>query len=144
MANPLLIGHMIAAPNAPPYYPNHSSLNPTWRNTLTHLIVASPYGDAASQDLVDAVYTDITHNKTEALRQLSPNTGAYFNEGDSYEPEWQEAFWGDRYEKLRQVKSEIDPGNLLWCRRCVGSEALVETYNGRLCKVGVNEGHNEL
>jgi hypothetical protein len=135
---------MIAAPKAPDYYPTHSSLNAAWRNTLTHLIVVSPFGDTTSQDLIDAVYTDITQNKTEALRQLSPNTGAYFNEGDSYEPAWQEAFWGANYQELSEVKRQVDPGSVLWCRRCVGSEALVEMKDGRLCKVKPEEGHGEL
>jgi hypothetical protein len=135
---------MIAAPNAPSYYPTHISLNPAWRNALTHLIVISPFRDTTSQDLVDAVYADITHNKTEALRQLSPNTGAYFNEGDSYEPKWQDAFWGNKYERLREVKRKVDPGNVLWCRRCVGGEALVETKNGRLCQARAENGHDEL
>ncbi|KAI4950186.1 hypothetical protein J4E91_004842 [Alternaria rosae] len=142
-ANPVLIGHMIAAPNESAYYPLQSSLNPAWRNTLTHLIVVSPFGDTASQALINYVYLDITRSKTEALRQLSPDTGAYFNEADSYEPEWQQAFWGERYWMLREVKRQVDPKSVLWCRRCVGSEALVETEDGRLCEVNA-EGHDEL
>jgi len=134
---------MIGAPNEPAYYPLQSALNPAWRNTLTHLIVASPFGDNASQATINHVYSDITRRKTEALRQLSPDTGAYFNEGDSYEPEWQGAFWGERYWMLRGVKRRADPKNVLWCRRCVGSEALVETKDGRLCEVN-SDGHDEL
>lgn len=134
---------MIAAPNGSADYPLQSSLNPAWRNTLTHLIVVSPFGDTASQALINYVYLDITRSKTEALRQLSPDTGAYFNEADSYEPEWQQAFWGERYWMLRGVKTRVDPKNVIWCRRCVGSEALVETQDGRLCEVNA-EGHDEL
>ncbi|CAN9087777.1 unnamed protein product [Alternaria alternata] len=144
VANTLLIGHMIASPNEPLYYPTHSSLNAAWRETLTHLIVVSPFGDIASQKLVDAVYTDTTYNKTEALRRLSPNTGAYFNEGDIYEPEWQYAFWGGNYERLRKIKRKLDPRNLFWCRRCVGSEALAESKDGRLCQASARDGHDEL
>ncbi|KAL1801246.1 hypothetical protein ACET3X_001588 [Alternaria dauci] len=125
VANTLLIGHMIAAPDEPLYYPTHSSLNPAWRDTLTHLIVVSPFGDTASQNLIDAVYTDITYNKTEALRRLSPNTGAYFNEGDAYEPEWEDAFWGGNYERLRMIKRKFDPRNVLWCRNDFDMESKV-------------------
>ena len=124
---------MIASPNEPLYYPTHSSLNAAWRETLTHLIVVSPFGDIASQKLVDAVYTDTTYNKTEA-----------FNEGDVYEPEWQYAFWGGNYERLRKIKRKLDPRNLFWCRRCVGSEALAESKDGRLCQASARDGHDEL
>jgi hypothetical protein len=84
---------MIASPNPTTYYPSISSLNPAWRNTLTHLIVVSPFPDSTPRHLIIDVFADITHNKTAALRRFSPNTGAYFNEADSFEPDWQEAFW---------------------------------------------------
>lgn len=110
-------------------------MNPAWYKTLVHLVVVESWPDGMPQHLVDAVYEDITHVKTEALRRFSPRTGAYFNEADSYEPEWQEAFFGKHYKKLKAVKEKYDPGNLIWCRRCVGSEMLVEQVDGRLCEV---------
>jgi hypothetical protein len=119
-------------------------MNPAWRDTLTHLIVVSSFPDGSSQSLIDAVYRDITYNKTAALRKLSPDTGAYFNEADSYEVDWQKSFFGENYEKLRRLKENYDPENVLWCRRCVGSEKLVETKDGRLCTVKVGEERQEL
>lgn len=109
-------------------------MNPAWRNTLTHLVVVSSWPDGTAQSIIDSVYADITHNKTEALRQFSPDTGAYFNEGDSCEPEWQQAFFGENYAWLKRIKEKYDPRNVLWCWKCVGSEALVEQPDGRLCK----------
>lgn len=125
---------MIAHPEEPTYYPSAISMNPAWRDTLVHFIVVEGWPDGISQPLIDSVYRDITANKTEPLRKLSPETGAYFNECDSYEPEWQEAFFGKNYARLREIKEKFDPGNVLWCRRCVGSEALVEKEDGRLCR----------
>jgi hypothetical protein len=90
------------------------------------------------------VYADITHKKTAALRRLSPNTGASFNEADSFEPDWQEAFWGEGYERLLKVKQSVDSKGVLWCRRCVGSEAWEERADGRLYRVRGGEGHEEL
>lgn len=144
MSNPILIGHMIASPSLPSYFPTRMYLNPAWRHTLTHLIVVSPFSDDTPQQLIDAVYTDITHSKTQALRRLDPETGAYFSEADSYEPEWQQAFWGESYEDLRLLKRGIDPQSLLWCRRCVGSEELVEMADGRLCRTWMRREHDEL
>lgn len=133
VTNPYFIGHMIAHPDTPTYYPDVISMNPAWRNTIAHLIVVEGWQDGMPQSIIDAVYDDITYNKTEALRKLSPETGAYFNEPDSYEPEWQQAFFGEHYDRLRSIKEKYDPHNVFWCRRCVGSEALIEQPDGRLC-----------
>jgi hypothetical protein len=136
---------MIAPRHQPSYFPEFMSLNHAWRRTLTHLIVISSYPDGAPKSAIDAVYADITHNKTEKLRELSPDTGVYFNEADSYEPEWQIAFWGNTgYSLLKKAKERYDPGNVLWCRRCVGSEALVEQEDGRLCKSEIAYERDEL
>lgn len=118
-------------------------MNPAWRDTLTHLIVVSGWQDGISWSLIEAIYEDITHNKTEALRKLSPTTGAYLNEPDSYEPAWQQAFFGKHYARLKAIKETYDPENVLWCRRCVGSEALAEETDGTLCRFDA-VGHEEL
>ncbi|KAF2825172.1 hypothetical protein CC86DRAFT_39683 [Ophiobolus disseminans] len=133
LPNPIIIGHMIASPDTPAYYPDVISMNPAWRNTLVHLIVVQTWPDGLHPELIDSIYKHLTYATNEALRNLSPNTGAYFNEADSYEPDWQTSFFGSNYERLKSVKEKYDPDNVLWCRRCVGSEALVEQPDGRLC-----------
>ena len=139
--NPTIIGHMVGAPNTPSYYSRTSSLNPAWRDTLVHLVVVEGWIDGSPQDVADAVRRDVT-DKTQKLRKASPETGAYFNEADSNEVDWQESFFGENYERLRQIKEDVDPGNLLWCRKCVGSEAFVEREGGRLCRVGDGRDEN--
>ncbi|KAF2472525.1 FAD binding domain-containing protein [Lindgomyces ingoldianus] len=137
-ASPILLGHMIASPKPPDYYPEVISMHPAWRNTLVHLIAVEGWLDGIAQSRIKAVYDDITYNKTEPLRKLSPDTGAYFNECDAFEPEWQQAFFGDNYARLRKIKGKYDPNGILWCRRCVGSEDWIEQRNGRLCRAGHN------
>jgi hypothetical protein len=134
---------MIASPNTPIYYPDLVSMNPAWRNALTHLIVVESWKDGIGQSIIDSVYRDITTEKIQPLRDLSPETGAYFNECDSYEPDRQESFFGKNYERLLAIKRRVDPENLLWCRRCVGSEALVEDNDGKLCRVSGYEKRTE-
>src|SRR5262245_40315017 len=107
-------------------------MNPAWRNTATFLFVVEGWPDGIDQSSIDSVYRDVT-NKVQKLRDLSPETGAYFNEPDSYEPEWQHAFFGKNYARLKNIKEKYDPKNMLWCRRCVGSEAFEEQGDGRLC-----------
>lgn len=125
---------MIAHPNEPSYYPDVISMNVAWRNTLVHFMVVESWLDGMPQSIIDSVYRDITVNKIQPLRKLSPDTGAYFNEPDSYEPEWQHAFFGKHYARLIEIKQKYDPMNVLWCRQCVGSEALVEQQDGKICR----------
>lgn len=132
VSNPLLIGHMIGSSSIPTYFPEVQSLNEGWRTTLVHLVVVESWQDGSSQAVIDTVHRDITA-KTQRLRASSPDTGAYFNEADSQEPDWQTSFFEGNYERLKKVKSEIDPGNVLWCSKCVGSEAYVE-QGIRLCR----------
>ncbi|KAF2257823.1 FAD binding domain protein [Lojkania enalia] len=117
-----------------PLESNVMSMNPSWRKTLSHFIVAEAWPDGIAAEIVKSVYQDITFKKIEPLRKFSPDTGAYFNEVDSNEPNWQKSFFGKNYDRLRKIKQKYDPGNILWCNKCVGSEALVEQENGRLCK----------
>ena len=123
---------MVGASIVPAYYPDVQSLNPAWRDTLVHLIVVESSQDGSSQAVIDAVRADVTA-KTQKLRALSPDTGAYFNEADSQEPDWQTSFFAGNYGRLMKIKREVDPENVLWCRKCVGSEAYVE-QGGRLCR----------
>lgn len=43
-----------------------------------------------------------------------------------YERDWQNVFWGRKYEKLLAIKQRIDPSNLFVCNRCVGSDIILE------------------
>ncbi|ORX94884.1 hypothetical protein BCR34DRAFT_594304 [Clohesyomyces aquaticus] len=133
--SPVLLGNMAAAASPPSYYPDVISMQPAWRRSLLHLIIAQGWNEtlSPSPEAIKGVYEDTT-KRTEPLRKLSPDTGAYFNEADSYEPDWQNAFWGPNYKKLRKIKENLDPKGTLWCRRCVGSENWVEQQNGGLCR----------
>jgi FAD/FMN-containing dehydrogenase len=58
----------------------------------------------------------------DAIRAIAPGAGAYVNEADYFEPDWQRSFWGDNYQRLLQVKEKYDPDGLFICHHCVGSE----------------------
>jgi hypothetical protein len=68
------------------------------------------------------------------LRTLDPDSGAYINEADPYEPNWQQAFWGSNYERLLEIKRKVDPADVLWCQPCVGSENW-ELVGDMVCRV---------
>jgi len=47
-----------------------------------------------------------------ASRQLVPDAGCYVLESSYFEPNWQRAFWGRNYPRLRAVKRKYDPDGL--------------------------------
>ena len=59
----------------------------------------------------------------KALRDAAPNAGAYVNECDYFQPDWQRAFWGENYARLLRVKQRYDPDGLFTVHHGVGSEA---------------------
>ena len=64
------------------------------------------------------------HDAMTALRAAAPGTGAYVNECDYFQPDWQRAFWGPHYPRLARVKRRYDPDGLFSVHHGVGSEGL--------------------
>jgi FAD/FMN-containing dehydrogenase len=59
----------------------------------------------------------------KALRVVAPDTGAYVNECDYFQDDWQRAFWGPNYPRLARIKRRYDPDGLFTVHHGVGSEA---------------------
>jgi FAD/FMN-containing dehydrogenase len=57
-----------------------------------------------------------------ALRVAAPDTGAYVNECDYFQADWQRAFWGANYPRLARIKRSYDPDGLFTVHHGVGSE----------------------
>lgn len=76
------------------------------------------------------------------IRQATPDGGSYANEADIEEPQWQKAFFGDNYERLKEVKTSWDPWSLYYVPVGVGSDDWVvrtvdhglPTQDGPLCR----------
>ena len=82
MKGTLITGHF-ASPNG-----NRGldiGMNPAWRDSVIDLIPWEPYGDAASKAVADATTKRMTTVKMQALRDLAPDSGAYFNEVSQYQ-----------------------------------------------------------
>jgi hypothetical protein len=57
-----------------------------------------------------------------ALRTAASETGAYVNECDYFQADWQKAFWGPNYPHLLSIKRRYDPDGLFAVHHGVGSE----------------------
>jgi hypothetical protein len=58
----------------------------------------------------------LTNTYVEALRVLAPTSGAYVNEADANEPNFQQAFWGSNYVRLLDIKRRVAPGDVFGVR----------------------------
>ncbi|MDM0014471.1 FAD-binding protein [Variovorax sp. J22P168] len=58
----------------------------------------------------------------DELRRLVPQPGSYLSESNYFEPDWQRAFWGSNYPRLRAAKDRYDPEGLFFVHHGVGSE----------------------
>jgi hypothetical protein len=119
-----------------------NAVNPAWRNTVLHAITGRRWDVKASTADILASRKTLTNGIMQRWRDVTPGSGAYLNEADRLEPNWQQSFWGDKYSKLLAIKKEIDPKDVFWAVNAVGSEGwVVESVdglpneNGRLCRV---------
>ncbi|HUK07615.1 MAG TPA: FAD-dependent oxidoreductase [Stellaceae bacterium] len=61
-------------------------------------------------------------NAMDELRKLDLPPGAYLSESDYFEKEWQRAYWGSNYPRLRAAKAKYDADGLFFVHHGVGSE----------------------
>jgi len=57
-----------------------------------------------------------------AFRQQAPNGGTYCSESNYFEEGFQQAYWGDNYARLLEIKKKYDPNGLFIVHNGVGSE----------------------
>ena len=113
----------------------YSGVNPAWRKSYVHNIVARGWAPGTDQATIDAIRKDITEVKVQAMKDLAPETGCYMNEADRYDPEFLEDFYGGHLDRLEEVKRKYDPEGVFYCPTCVGSERWREGDRGKLCRV---------
>jgi hypothetical protein len=54
--------------------------------------------------------------------QGAPDSGAYVSESSYFQKDWQIAYWGGNYGRLRAVKQKYDPDGLFFVHNGVGSD----------------------
>jgi hypothetical protein len=92
----------IAAANEPPAYPGVAGHEP-------NRVQARQDARAVAAAMVP-------------LKALAAQPASYVNETDYFQTDWQKAFWGNNYPRLRRVKDHYDPNGLFFVHHGVGSE----------------------
>ncbi|KAF9161135.1 hypothetical protein DFQ26_004821 [Actinomortierella ambigua] len=109
------------------------SVSPAWRSTQLMVTTIVEWPETAKYAVQQNAMQTLS-KAMDRLRHLTPGSGAYFNEADLLEPDWQTSFFGNNYPRLRQVKNKYDPKGFFVCRKCVGSEDWDE---GLMCRTHV-------
>ena len=87
------------------------------------MILLNDWSDGASISEVKGNLTRFRNTPLSILEQLSgSNAGAYSNEADSLEADFQTTFYGPNYSKLSAIKAKYDPNDLFIVKTGVGSE----------------------
>ena len=123
----LNVAHDVAANN-----PSSNAVLPAWRDSILQLLAFAPWDSNGTRDAnlaADEYLLDVT---VPALTALAPDGGAYLNEANFQQADWQQSFYGANYDRLRSIKKAYDPQDLFFANTAVGSEAWVPDGDGRL------------
>ncbi|RPA72268.1 FAD binding domain-containing protein [Ascobolus immersus RN42] len=117
------LGHVVSGGAVAKNVNLDTALNPAWRKAAIHVIAPLTWtdDDEMTWEKREAILREMREQHKE-LKALEPDMGAYGNEADFGETDWQKSFWGTNYERLLKVKKKWDPKRLFICNRCVGSE----------------------
>ena len=87
------------------------------------MIVASVWDDSTTPQEVEVIREAMTTKRVPLLAALAgPDSGAYSNEADVREPNFQTTFFGPNYARLSQIKNIYDPDSMFIVPAGVGSE----------------------
>ena len=107
----------------------NTAMNPAVLDAVALAIVAASSEPAMpgiaghSPDLARAkVEAAATRACIAEVEKVAPKSGAYVSESSYFQPEWQTAYWGGNYSRLRAVKQKYDPDGLFFVHNGVGSE----------------------
>ncbi|KAI6039160.1 hypothetical protein EDC04DRAFT_1789053 [Pisolithus marmoratus] len=122
--------YMIAGGKVNQIDPDSAGANPAWRNAVTQSNCEISWQEGATAEEI-AGLTDQLKTWIKNMYDLTPEDSAYFNEASFYEIDWQHAFFGSHYAKLKEIKDKYDPYRLFVVAKGVGSEEWNEALTCR-------------
>ncbi|KAI7245139.1 hypothetical protein KC343_g6969 [Hortaea werneckii] len=117
---------------APSSYPDNdtvpASITPAWRQANWHIFGAITFNNSPNQSTINRAF-GTAHEVANILAGVAPNSGVYQNEADTFQDNHEQAFWGqENYDRLLELKQEMDPNNILTCWQCIGYDASDPRY----------------
>lgn len=111
-----------------------TSVHPAWRKAIVHVTLTLPWSFTAPWSEAIETQQKMTNIIQPLIEAATPGSGAYVNEADFNQKNWQTAFWGSNYNRLLSIKKRWDPSNLFYATVAVGSEAWAVRTDGRMCQ----------
>lgn len=108
---------------------------PAWRDAAVHMQLTTPWNETAPWSTMVAAQFQMTDDFVPAIEAVTPGSGAYTNEADFRQPNFQETFFGANYPELLAIKQKWDPNSIFYGTKCVGSEFWTVANDGRMCAV---------
>ncbi|KAF2447175.1 FAD binding domain-containing protein [Karstenula rhodostoma CBS 690.94] len=119
-----------------------NAVNPAWRENILFAQQAVRWNSNGAAAETLKVRQEFQSGDMQRWRDISPGAGSYLAEADRLEPDFGQAFWGDKYPRLLELKAKLDPHDVFFATTSVGSERWkVESVdglpneNGKLCRV---------
>ncbi|KAF3490691.1 uncharacterized protein GIQ15_00208 [Arthroderma uncinatum] len=114
-----------------------NAVEPAFHRAFMSLIVSAAWTPGRPWAEAIMLQDELTNVIIPTLEAATPGTGAYINEANWQQPDWQNTFYGNNYQSLRAIKAKYDPNHLFYGLTAVGSEAWAPDASGRLCKTGL-------
>ncbi|KAM0269563.1 hypothetical protein ACHAPA_004136 [Fusarium lateritium] len=114
-----------------------NSVLPQWRDSIVMVSLTLPWDNEAPWEEMLATQRRITDEIQPIIEAATPGGGAYINEADFQQLNWQETFYGANYDKLLEIKKKYDPESFFYATVAVGSEAWTVAGDGRMCRASV-------
>ena len=98
------------------------AVNTVWYDSLWHVTLSRfvPWNATYAERLQSV--KDILEVTRLGEELTGADGGAYVNEADPFTQDWRQAWWGDNYARLVEIRNKYDPEGLLQCWKCVGFE----------------------
>ncbi|KAF2182160.1 FAD/FMN-containing isoamyl alcohol oxidase-like protein MreA [Zopfia rhizophila CBS 207.26] len=127
------VGHIVGPGHGVPVVDN--AIHPKWRNASSFVITNILMNGDESWEVKQLRADQQTNIVGAALRKAGPDGATYVNEGDLYEPNWQESYWGSNYPKLLEIRKKYDPEGVFYTQTTPGTEDWsVIDFGTKLCK----------
>ncbi|KAF2851300.1 FAD-binding domain-containing protein [Plenodomus tracheiphilus IPT5] len=116
------------------------ALHPSWRTAYLHFLSNGATVDSLAAGTPKKALENAAEwyeeNREPVWREWAPGSGAYMNEANPFNKEFAKDFYGEGYEKLREVKRKYDPNESMFVLSGVGSDGWdYDLDTGKLCRV---------
>ena len=107
---------------------------PAWRDATVTMQLTTPWNETAPWSEMVAEGLRMTNEFVPQIEAVTPGSGAYMNEADFRQPNFQDTFYGANYNELLQIKQNWDPNSVFYALKGVGSEFWTVAEDGRMCR----------